>query len=566
MLSKSRKTFFLLFTILFAISIILSSSVKPTKLADNSNDVLYEPHASYLPKYYKGLQPIGNVTITSIQDLQNGIIIVNDTDNEYGMEYPENIGFDYLTEFPSAFLGVQQIADSEVWDTSTLNGFITIRINETVKYDYYYNDSRTITHFKSALAETQDSQLHRITLNGTEIDLENETVFRIIDNAYVFNYSSFRPDVQYPNGSLIMGYEIDYDLPLRQWQLVQPGAYIDGVKPIYLNDNLTVFDAYFNYTFAPGGLEHDFNMSLTFLVNLPDVEYFSDFSMTTYTGNIILANTTPFTEYDSYSNKSISFSADLNTNSTTDTFSINSKTNYTIEFKNRYISYWSQDSLYSGRDIRRRVFEISCISGPPSIAVSHFSLNETTIPFNDKISISSSFIDQGAQSRIITSSNMSALNGIEGITVFSYEEDILGVYKLYPGETDVITISYSTPRSLDLTIMDQINTPIQGAEIRVFYSNKSYGTVMSAGTNYPISPKFSANNGQISIPDMPYGNFTIEVYFNGEYIGTFSAATTTTMNYIYTSIPHFPTTILVFLFSSLAFVAIGFFIYNKNQQ
>jgi hypothetical protein len=65
---------------------------------------------------------------------------------------------------------------------------------------------------------------------------------------------------------------------------------------------------------------------------------------------------------------------------------------------------------------------------------------------------------------------------------------------------------------------------------------------------------------------MPYGNFTIEVYFNSEFIGTFSAATTASMNYIYTSIPHFPTTVLVFLFTSLAFVAIGFIIYKKNQQ
>jgi hypothetical protein len=161
---------------------------------------------------------------------------------------------------------------------------------------------------------------------------------------------------------------------------------------------------------------------------------------------------------------------------------------------------------------------------------------------------------------------MSALSGIEGTTLFSYEEDILGVYKLYYGETDIVTISYSASRSLDLTIMDQINTPIQGAEIRVFYSNVSYGTVMSSEINHPISPKFSDVNGQISIPDMPYGNFTIEVYFNGEHIGSYSATTTAFMNYIFTQIPHFPTTVLIFIFSSLAFVALGFIIYKKNQM
>ncbi|MHA1727383.1 MAG: hypothetical protein ACTSWY_01465 [Promethearchaeota archaeon] len=528
---------------------------------------IFEPESSYILKSKESLQPIGNITILSIEDMGCGNFTV---EGEYGMEYPNSISYEYLTDFPSAFLGVQHAANLSVWDSGSITGDITIRINESVRFDYLYNDSKTITNFKSILSDSDRSTLHKLTVNGTEIDLDNESLFLIDNGYYVFNYSSVRRhDIQYPNGTIILGYEIDYDLKIRGWQMTQIGAYQEGTRPVYLNNDSTTFNAYYNYTFSPGKLDNTLDLTAKYLINIPDSDFLSISSVATYAGNIVTGNVTLLNLGEHYilkEDNSVELTVDLKNGETPLQYSINSETNFTVEFINRYCSSWTKDYLYSGRDSRVRQYEISCVAGPPNLFVSHFSINETTIPFNDKISITSELIEHGAQRRVIATSNMTALCGTIGTTIFSYEESILGIYPLFVGETDTITIRYSSWRTLNLTVVDNINQPLQNVEVRLYYENVTYGTLMFDGNYYPITPKITDLYGQVSFPDVPYGNYKVEIFYGGVFIQNSTISTIIPINIISTSIPHFPMWILIFSSISFILALVGFIIYRRFQK
>ena len=62
----------------------------------------------------------------------------------------------------------------------------------------------------------------------------------------------------------------------------------------------------------------------------------------------------------------------------------------------------------------------------------------------------------------------------------------------------------------------------------------------------PIIPRRSDENGQIVLNNVPRGNYTIRIYWQGSFVKEASISTFTETNYIYTNIPHSPLWIIAF--------------------
>ncbi|GAI87432.1 unnamed protein product [marine sediment metagenome] len=73
-----------------------------------------------------------------------------------------------------------------------------------------------------------------------------------------------------------------------------------------------------------------------------------------------------------------------------------------------------------------------------------------------------------------------------------------------------------------------------------------YGTYISNKTIQPIIPLKSDENGQIVLYNVPRGNYTIRVYWEGRFVKEASISTFNEINYVYTSIIHSPLWIIIF--------------------
>jgi hypothetical protein len=502
---------------------------------ENSNLIL-PPEASYERINRNGEQPVGNISVTAITSMGRGLTV-----GGLGINIL-NITFSYVG---FEFLGTQKIASVNTRTASTRIGYITIRINDTARFTYYANDSKMLAAFKSTLYE---GILQEVYMNSTQIPLGQ---IQKLSGGYVYNYSYYHN--LYPNGILNMHYIIDYNITLNMWRMIQDTV----VKAPYLTSYSREITGFYNYTFAPGKTGLD--LTATYLVNLPDASRLIFLSMSRYTGTTPPSTGIKITAYTKYSNNSIL----INTATNITHYSINFKANFTLSFVNRYWSYWNKDYLYSGRDVRARQYELQCTDGPSSIMISHFKFNESSIPFEDKISLLSTF------ERPLTSSNMnySSAARISG-TTFTFGTSGSTFYFLVKGEIDIITIRYHSERQLNIIIVDQVSVPVMNAEIRLFYGSSDilFGTIMSKSQNYPIAAKYTDNQGQIILKDLPSGSYKISIYFNGVFVQNSTVSSSDSLSYIETSIPHFPTWTVVFSSLCAVFIISGLKIIKKNKR
>jgi hypothetical protein len=88
--------------------------------------------------------------------------------------------------------------------------------------------------------------------------------------------------------------------------------------------------------------------------------------------------------------------------------------------------------------------------------------------------------------------------------------------------------------------------PLVGAKLKILYFEKSYGTYISNWQIQPISLRNTDENGEVIIDNVPIGNYTVRVYFEGSFIKEAAISTNNDINYIFTTVPHFPLWIIVF--------------------
>jgi len=525
----------------------INSKTKISKVNNlNSYQMNNLIEGSYIPINPDGKKPVGTIYMISIDGLAPGLTLINPN-----IIIDKNMTFTYSGY---KFLGTIAPASSKTRDWENFKGNLTIRVNETAKFQYWYNETTKLVSFKSELSPK--GILREVYVNNTQIDLSNITHSQ---GGYFYNYSHYYN--QKVNDTLVMSFIIDYNVSISYWFLHQVNIKTNRTDNPYLINKTTNIEGYYNYSIAFG--DENVKLNATFLINPPDQNYIYNISMNIYQGNIENPLVSPFTSYIKHSNNSIQLS--IQANGTT-MYSLNFKANFKLQFLNTNgPNFWQMDLLTGGIDLRQRIYEIKCIEGPPSIPISNFYYNETQIPFPDLISVSSEL------GRPINSEDMNFTNeynikigpaGVKLNFMCKFEGES---YYLVLNETDKITITYKASHSLNLIVLDNVKIPVGGAELKIFYQDVPFGTLMSAVKTNQIPLKYTDNSGQVILSNVPNGKYSIEVYYKGKYISTYNVTTTNSLNYIFTSIPHFPIWIIIFSCISLVICLNGIYIYRKYR-
>ena len=506
---------------------------------DNENlSVLNLPESSYESINKDGRQPMGNITVLEITEMDKGEII---TGGPYGMEFPSNIYYEYVGY---EFLGVEKIATIE---EGYFQGHVKILVNDSIKCNYSSDNTNKLVSYKSELSS---GVLKEVYVNGTLISLDDIILY---NGGYVYNYTSFVNYDPLEDQTIFISYFIEFEIIIGSWLMSQDST----LETPYLNEEITEITGYYNYTFAPGlgGL----NLTAVFMINPADAEYLNDFNLRTYGGPHPVGGTAVNTnDYTIENNNSVRFEVMSNGSQ----YSLNFNANFTLEFKNKHAGLWARDYLFSGRNIRKRDYELSIVDGPSSMLISNFRFNESDIPFQDFLNMESNF---GRPLQEVDTMNKSSNEGGEmGVTPYFREDSYNNHYYLVKGETDTLTITYISDRFLNVLITDNINVPISGVSVKLYYHNVSYGTLMSQDLEYSVATKETDSRGQIHFTEVPYGDLVIEIVHNGKGIQNTTVNAENTINIVQTTIIHFPTWILSYSLISIAMIVGGLFFYKKK--
>ena len=489
-----------------------------------------------------GIQPVGNATIEDIKYIAPGQM-----ETTVGID-PTTISMEYIGY---EFLGVQQIATAEFFAAQYLAGNIEVRINESVRFSYWDNDSLTLLNFKSELSHGEIIEMY---INSTPIaDISDVTLS--FAGGFNFNYSEYHS--ANPIGTLDVNYIFDYNITMYNWRLMQKKYPYSPQPNPFITKNRTEITSFFNYTWETGEFAVDCTIDL--LVNIPDIEYLQNLQWRIRHN---IGNTTDFSGYTQLVNNTFRLS-DLKIDRKT--IIINFETNHTLEIVNKFSDYWLRDYLVEGNSKRGRDFDISVVEGPPTIFVSNFQLNLTDIFHEEFISVSSAF------NRTLTFKDTyrdfdRTQNGTT-LEFFGTLDFVFQDYYLLLGETDTITVTYKAISQLEFKVVDKINNPLRNAEVFVYFGNATYGTYISEETSIPYAAKLTDVSGVVSIDNVPRGNYLVDVYYKGKIVADdISVNTESTDQIVPTSVPHFPLWIILFASFSTLTGLIGYIIFKKARS
>ena len=530
-------------------SVFLTISQPSTK--SQTNDSLQSSNTvetEYSEINEDGAQPVGNMTIETVNDLGQGLMETT----QVGVD-PQNITFTYI-EYD--WLGVQQIAYAETHGNDWWTGNIELRINETVEYNYYANDTATLLSYRPILS---DPEIIEMNINSTPID-DIETVEKSPLNGFLFNYSDYHESD--PVGTLIVDYVYDSNVTISQWVLRQKQDPYSPVESpfidVYEKSNIA---SYYNYSFQMGDYNLDIDVDL--LINLPDIDFIND--------DLLWQkryNTSSTLEYEDVTRLSNDTFRLPNLDIDSKTFILDFTVNHTIELVNKFSEYWTKDYLADDTSIRIREFDISVVDGPPTIAVSNFRLNLSEFFYEEFIEVTSAF------GRPIETYNMRnvghrTLNGTR-IDFLGGYEGLFAEYYLVKGEVDSISLKYRTPTDLNIKIVDKINNPLRNAEVKLKLGNSTnatYGTYISEELSVPYAFKMTDSLGFVHYPDTPRGNYTVDVYYQNRLVAEgASIDSNLEVNVVFTSVPHFPVWIIIFASTSAVLGAVGFLIMKRAKS
>jgi len=508
---------------------------------------------NYTPIISKEEHGLGEITITNLifNEIEIGFYLFNDS-------YPlllDDYEKEHINMTIKSIRYIETLENAKVnilKGNSINNRKITVKINETLEVEY--NNSKEgylIYHSRYNPCRLVDVQVRNRSQTTTLI---NETHY-IVDesNFLVFNYNNyFKDEGSRFNFSMHLMWE--YDIAIPDWKIEQINE--DNLVMEGNEDNLT---AKFNYQFKvrgrkfsdelelnEGNVEGVSYIEVALRVNVVDKELL-EFESLKLNDEIV--------EIDEYikSGKIISISLLDFFHTNLSLFSLNFTTSYLLKFQESVGKTWAIDRLVEMRNVRERLYIISLISGPEQIFLQYVYFYEPTFNF-DKVLDTFAFFEREIEVSFVNYS----LTGKRGTKVL--------LPYLIKGESCPFMITYTTNVNLRIIITDVIRMPLVGAKIDIFYHNKSYGTYISNDHVQPIGVGRSDGNGEISIPNVPRGNYTVKVYYEGNFLKEANVNTFEDRNFIHTTAPHFPLWLIIFGATNASVLLIGIIIYLKYKK
>ena len=556
-IKRKENKIFLTTVILFYILVPLligstNFSSKSSSLIGAEDQVIPNTSNFSLENYSKIISEdkhgLGNISITDmdLSDLELGIYIHN---SSYPLIYEEyesnalnftraNIEYVETTE-----IAIQNNLDEDIEDRT----LITVKINESL--DVKYNNSQGTWIYHSRLFP---SRLLNLTINnGTDItELVQDVHFTITSDQFVdFDFDTYFQKGPIYNFSIYLIWE--YDVNLDTWNIDQI------TKPkLTVNEEKESFPVSFNYHFKLWAQKYanqsistrigTDNINFALIVNLPDSDFLSNHSLAL--DEEIVSINAYLTVEDSIN---IPLSDSFHGNYSL--FSLNFTSSFTIKFIDPVERTWTIDRLYASRNKRERIYIPSLISGPKHLLLKFVSIYEPSFYFDQVVSNSSIF-----ERNVVLLSINSTVTGRHGTYI--------QIPYLVRGETCPLIIKYETSQVLKIVITNNIGMPLIGAKIKVFYYGHEYGTYISLDKSQPLGLTESNENGEILLSNVPHGNYTIEVYYNGNLIKEADISTYRENNFINTSIPHIPIWILIFGSFNGCILIVGVILYLKYKK
>ncbi|MFX1567176.1 MAG: hypothetical protein ACFFCV_02280 [Promethearchaeota archaeon] len=527
----------------------IDNSYSSTEIYNSNLEISSFSKEDYKPILSEEKQGLGNITINNIDF--SGLEIGFYRDNT---SYPliwEEYASGALNMVPISMQFLETIEpaivdnlDEDIED----NNIITVKINESLMVEL---DNSTLGYiiYHSRLSSSRLVQF--FVDNGTNVfELTAETDYSIDSNEFiVFHFVDFFEVL--PNSNFTMNLIWEYDFTLNNWKLSQLPK-----NDLLINEVNQNFTVDFNYNFELVSNKYNLsiadpviyaeNIYVALTVNLPDRNSLNDHSLEL---NDVIVNINNYLNLNKTIDVYLSdlFSGDRST------FSLNFTALFTFEFVKAVGETWAIDRLVEGREIRERIYFPSIISGPPHIFLKGLSFYEPTI-YSEQVIGNSSLFERNSPYYYLNKS----LTGREGM--------LAKVPYLVMGETCPFIFKYISTQTLRLIITDNIKMPLIGADLEVYYFGQKYGTYISKDQVQPISPGKTNENGEIIIKNIPYGNYTIKVFQNGDFLTESDVNTYTEINYIYTSYPHFPLWIIIFGGLNSIILIFGVIFYLKNKK
>ncbi|MFX1312541.1 MAG: hypothetical protein ACFFHD_08010 [Promethearchaeota archaeon] len=566
-IKHSRKLKYLsIFTsIIIIFTICLSGLLKNSN--DKSNFLFYQNSSitedininNYSKEDYSAIiseetYSLGNITITDllVNSLELGFCTYNDIYPLLTEDY-NSTAINMTIEDFKFIKTVTPAKNDNLNVTNSNKNNITVMFNETLYFKY--NNSKTeYLIYHSRLANYRFIEFY--IQNGTKIiKLEEETDFYFDDHEFiVFYYKDFLQKESTFNftGSIFnfsMHLIWEWDILIQEWDFFQ-------TNDLSVKNALDNYSVDFSYSFHLTGKKYNQSV-LDPLINVDNM--FSALRIDLFDRNLLYNYTLEL------NNETVNFNTHLNSNKTIkvllsdsfssnyDHFRLNFSTIFTLQFENAVGKLWAIDRLVAKRNIHERIYFISIVAGPKYFTLKSISFYEPSILFENMISAFSLFEREIDFYYLNTST--------PGETRL-----IVNAPYLIRGETCPFTLKYETSTTLNIIVTDIIHMPLIGAEVKLYYHNKEYGTFISSNRVQPISLGKTNDNGEIILNDVIIGNYTVRVYYRNSFIKEDSVNTYKENNFVRTNIPHFPLWIVVFGLLNGIILIIGFVFYLKSKK
>jgi len=145
------------------------------------------------------------------------------------------------------------------------------------------------------------------------------------------------------------------------------------------------------------------------------------------------------------------------------------------------------------------------VTGPPHIFLKNVAIYDTNI-YIDQVVKSSSLFNREVL-YFDANASVPRKSGLKVIVPY-----------LIAGETCPFSIKYLATQTLKIVVTDTIKMPLVGARVEIFLFAVEYGTYISNQHIQPINPGLSDENGQIVLYDVPVGNYTAKIYWQGKVV------------------------------------------------
>ena len=285
-------------------------------------------------------------------------------------------------------------------------------------------------------------------------------------------------------------------------------------------------------------------------------------------GHRLVINGKQITEKFRHPDKSIYTETMIRTNLTS--FELEFSTNFVIEFVDPVDYTWAIDRLVEDQDIRERIYFPKIVSGPSRIILKNVKIFEETVSFEQVISASSLFRRPVLYVEINVSEYEEELKNSLIFHEFATKRQGIRITLPYmiQGEICPTIIKYETTNDLKIVVTDNIGMPLGNYEVRLYYYGEKFGTYISDDETQPLGPLITDQFGEVLVKDAPNGNYTVKIFpkDSENMVVETEVSVFVDINYVKTSVIHFPILILIFGGITGIILILGLKIYPKREK